>query len=607
MLCATIAAQSNDSITALEEVIIIENRLKLPLNQSARNIQVLRAAEIEKLPAKSLNEILSYVNGVDIRQRGAFGTQADLSIDGGSFEQTLVLVNGIKISDPQTAHNTLNLPFPVEAIERIEVLRGPAARIYGANSLTGAVNIVTKKPTENQLFAQVMGGTNFKKDREGNGELYHAQAVQLGGAIAKEAHAHQLYGALERGTGYRYNTAHNNLRLAYQGNANWTAKHQLEWLGGYTRAKFGANGFYAAPGDVESEEVVETVIAAVQSKHQLTDNWQLRPQLGYRYTYDDYRYFRHNLASARSQHYGNAINAQINASYTYEQSSVGLGAEWRHETINSSNIGSHERDNFGLYGEWKTQPIANLHLTVGAYAQYNSQYQWAIFPGADASYTLNSNWRILANLGSSQRIPSFSDLYLNQAPGNVGNPNLNPETAWQWEAGWAYHNKRFRAQATIFWRDIHDFIDWNRLTTAVPYQSQNTGTLQTLGASVQASYNWQYGLSNWNFKAGYTYLDPKQEHQVAGIISKYRLESLRHQLLGQLNYSYKNWQIGWSNRYQERLSYTDYWLSDLRLSYTHQAFTYFMDAQNIGDVTYIEAGAVPMPGRWISLGIKLKS
>src|SRR5690606_5331452 len=154
-------AQTN--VQSLNEVLIQGNRLQIQLSEQNRNVDVLTAEEIQKLPARSINELLTYVSGVDIRQRGPFGTQSDISLDGGSFEQTLILLNGIKITDQQTAHNTLNLPVPTEAIERIEILRGPAARVYGINSLTGAINIVTKSPAASAIFANVFAGTNFKK------------------------------------------------------------------------------------------------------------------------------------------------------------------------------------------------------------------------------------------------------------------------------------------------------------------------------------------------------------------------------------------------------------------------------------------------------------
>src|SRR5690554_309357 len=154
-------AEPDSAAIALHEVLVTENRMLIPFNRLNRNVQLLGREQIEALPARSINELLSYATGVDIRQRGPFGTQADLSIDGGTFEQTLVLVNGMKILDPQTGHNSLNLPIPTDAIERIEIIRGPAARIYGINSLTGAINIVTKKPESDGLATHLFGGSSF--------------------------------------------------------------------------------------------------------------------------------------------------------------------------------------------------------------------------------------------------------------------------------------------------------------------------------------------------------------------------------------------------------------------------------------------------------------
>lgn len=600
-------SQNVDSLQIINEITIEENRLKLPLSKSARNIQVITAETIQKLPAKSLNEVLTYSNGVDIRQRGPFGTQADVSIDGGNFEQTLILVNGIKISDPQTAHNTLNLPFPLETIERIEILRGPAARIYGANSLTGAINIVTKKPSESNIFSQLYTGSNFEKNSETDRNYYHSTGIQLGGTLAKQKHSHQLFGSFEKGSGYNYNTANKNKRIMYQGNLDISDKNKFEFLGGYTNSRFGANGFYAAPGDKEAEELVETILFTAQSTHQLTESFQIKPQIGYRYTYDDYRYFRNDLSKARSQHYGNTFNSQVNATYNYKTGILGFGAEYRKEKINSSNIGDHQRDNYGMYTEWKTTPFKLLDVTVGAYSQYNSAFGWSIFPGADMSYLLNDSWRILANVGSSQRIPSFNDLYLQQAPGNLGNPNLQPETAWQWEAGWKYNSKSFTWRTNFFERNINDFIDWNRLSLDVPYQSSNEGNLKTFGISTDINYNLNFNDHLLQFKISYTFIDSSWKNKNLNIISKYALESLQHQLIALIDYQYKNWKLHLGNRYQKRLTNTDYFLTDFRISFSQNKFNYFLDFQNIGNATYVEAGAVPMPGRWISLGVKFRS
>src|SRR3546814_281145 len=164
-------AQEDTSTIPLREVIITENRMQLPFAKQNRNIQIIDRKQIDAMPARSINELLSHISGVDLRQRGPFGTQADVSIDGGSFEQTLILVNGVKVLDAQTAHNSLNLPIPTDAIERIEIIRGPAARIYGINSLTGAINIVTRKPTDSGVSAHVYTSSGFKRSEEHTSEL----------------------------------------------------------------------------------------------------------------------------------------------------------------------------------------------------------------------------------------------------------------------------------------------------------------------------------------------------------------------------------------------------------------------------------------------------
>ncbi|WP_090604459.1 TonB-dependent receptor plug domain-containing protein [Parapedobacter koreensis] len=601
------AQLSDTSAIPLNEVVITENRLQLPFAKQNRNIQIIDRKQIEALPARSLNELLSHVAGVDLRQRGPFGAQADVSIDGGSFEQTLILVNGMKVLDAQTGHNSLNLPIPTDAIERIEIIRGPAARIYGINSLTGAINIVTRKPEQSEVIAHAYTGTGFKKDTANNDALFNGRGIQLGGTLTGSLGSHSLYGSHESGNGYRYNTAFRNDKAFYQGEIPVGTASAFSLMGGYVSNDFGANGFYAAPGDKESQEIVQTVLAAIGYRSQLSNRFSLSPRVSYRYAYDDYRYFRHDLGRARSQHHGHAINSEINGTLQTTAGDIGVGLEMRNEIIRSTNIGNHDRANYGVYAEFKTERIDRLLLNAGAYLNYNSDYGWQIFPGIDLGYQLSERWKLVAHTGTGQRIPSFTDLYLDQRPGNMGNPSLLSERAWHAEGGIKYLANRVMAQASYFYRNMNDFIDWVRTSPDDPWQPHNFQRNRTQGITFSGSYRVIPEQGETGLVAGlsYTWLSPHfEDSQAAGFLSKYVIESLRHQLVANLQLSTGDLSVTAAARFNERISYKSYFVGDIRIAYGFKPVDVYLDVQNIFDVTYIEAAAIPMPGRWLSLGLK---
>lgn len=592
----------------LDEIVIQENRLQMPFHQSTRNIQILTKEDIKKLPASSLNEVLSYVGGVDIRQRGPFGSQADISIDGGSFEQTMILWNGVKMGDAQTAHNSLNLPIPLEAIERIEVLKGPAARIYGINALTGAINIVTKTTMDDFVEINAYGGSSFKKKESGDGSgIYAGGGVQATAGITTGKVQHLLSAGKDDYNGQRYNTATNNLKTLYQGNFNINDNNTLEWMSGYINNKFGANGFYAAPNDRESYEQVETLLLSIGSKHQLTDRISIKPRISNRYNEDDYRFYRNDLSKARSLHYSNAFMLELNGVYSSNFGDFGLGYEMRSEEIHSSNLGAHDRKNHGWFAEYKNTFFEKLLVNVGAYWNYNTDYGFQWYPGADVAYLFHPDWKASFSVGSSQRIPSFTDLYVNQLPGNIGNPDLKPENALQYEVGVNYNKSGKMFHASLFQRQINEFIDYTRFSIDEPYQPHNLGGQTMRGIHVRWSDGYEIA-SNQKFlyRISYQYLSPKREEVKDNVYSKYMLESLKHQAILGLNYQWNQLGIQFQNRFIKRELNDAYIVSDLRLLYNFSQFQVYMQATNLFNSSYKEIAAVPMPSRWIQLGVKYK-
>ncbi|MGO1242745.1 MAG: TonB-dependent receptor plug domain-containing protein [Sphingobacterium sp.] len=597
-------SQAQDT-TNIREVIVNQNRLQIPFHQDNRNIEIITAEQISRLPVKNINEVLGLLNGVDLRQRGPLGAQADISIDGGSFDQTLVLINGAKVSDPQTGHLSLNLPVPLDAIERIEVLRGAAARIYGANALTGAVNIITRRVDGTSVQANVYTGSSFKeREEEGKSGIYHHIGSQIGMSWQGERQQHQVFYNKEKTNGQRYNTAAEIDKIFYQGQTTLNPANQIEWMGAYIYNDFGANGFYASPGDKNSREIVETIFTSISSNHQLNDRLYISPRISNRYNEDDYRYNDADISTGRSIHFNNSFATELNARYTTDFGDFGLGLESRFEKITSSNMGRYDRDNYGAYTEFTTDKIANLTVNLGAYLNYNSQFGWQLYPGFDLGYNVNNQWKIIVNAGSSQRIPTFTDLYLQQT-GNIGNPMLMSENAWQIEGALKFENEHITAHAGYFYRDIDDFIDWLRTSEQEPFQPFNMGQNKVNGINTNFSYTLRAPEVYYSATLGYSYLDPALKTD-DGFISKYALENLKHQAKLLLTANSASWNIALANRFNQRISHNSYFLNDIRLGYNFPALTAYADVQNLFDVTYVESGAIPMPGRWYSVGVKYR-
>jgi len=600
------AQQNQDSVIKIKDVVINENGFSTPISKQNRNVYIIDRAAIAKLPARTIQEVLQYANCIDLRQRGPFGGQADISIDGGSFEQTVVLLNGTKIIDSQTAHNMLNLPIPVEAVERIEVIRGPAARIYGINSLTGAINIITKKPTKSGVLVDTHAGSNFEKDTEGTGKTFYNAGIQLGAVLAKKNNQHSLFGSHDKSNGYRFNTQFKNTKLLYQGNFQFDDANELNASVGYTENEFGANGFYAAPGDKNSTEKVQTTLAALQSTHKLSEKWTLMPRLSYRYNFDDYRYYGNvNPNAGLSKHSTNTVSAEVTTSYKTNTGELGLGAEFRSEDIESSNIGKHQRENVGLFAQYRTNISEHLNVNAGTYLNYNSSYKWQIYPGLDASYALTNAFKIVGNIGTSQRIPSFTDLYLNQRPGNIGNPDVAPENAFQSEIGFKFIKRSFSFNAGLFYRNIDKFIDWTRLTATEAFQANNIGTMATKGANLRTNYNLEITENAvLNFNVAYSFLDSKFSDMEPGKVYKYQLSSLKHQVTNTVDFRLHGFSFLFATRFNQRITGPSYWINDARISRSIKNLTLYVDAQNIFDTQYVEIGAIPLPSRWLNLGVK---
>lgn len=611
----TAFAQTDSSSQQLEDVIVLSDKLQIPFKKQNRNIQILTAEQIAQIPAKSVNDLLAYIAGVDVRQKGPNGSQADIGIDGGTFDQTLVLINGFKASDPQTGHNMMNLPIPIDAIERIEVIKGAAARIYGVNALMGAINIVTKKGSENTFSARLYSGSSFRND-DTTGNMYGNFGVQVVGQMNTGNWQHLVGASWDQGNGYRYNTAFKNTRVLYTGKGQLSKNIGLELLGGVANSDFGANAFYAAPGDKNAEEEVNATFLALRAPIRLSEHWTLRPAVNYRNGYDHYVYIKQRPEVSQNKHRTHTIDASLDNTFTTAYGNIVVGLNVRSEEIKSTNLKDHSRMNYGAFLEYQYQWKEKLDVNLGAYVNQNTDYGFNVYPGIDVGYQINNNLRAFANAGYGQRLPTFTDLYY-QGPGNKGNELLNPEYMIGYEAGMKYRKNNFYANASVFLKNGRDFIDWVRPDTLSPWTAQNFTRLNNRGIHLDAGYAKTLNQVLLNIYAGYTYLKPEigtiTDESKEGWMSQYAVNALKHQAVLRLNATlFRKFNIGVHNRYQQRwnagnplngFGRKQYVLTDLRLGYQIKRIQIDADINNLFDVKYIESGVVPLPGRWYTLSL----
>lgn len=587
----SVGAQSDSINIDLSDIIIKENRIELSFNDVSRNIELITKQDIQNLRATSINELLQVVAGVDIRQRGVNGVQADLSIRGGTFEQALVLINGVKMLDPQTGHHLMNLPVSLEDIERIEVLKGPAARIYGQNGFAGAINIVTKVSTEKSITVGIEAGDHG---------LFNGLAKI---SAPMGAYAQSVSYAYNSSEGYRDNTDYDIHNLFYQGDLA-VGTGSLSVFGGYSSRDFGANGFYGSENFVNQYEEVNTSILSV-SLDQKINNFKIIPRLSWRRNYDNWQFLRENPEVFQNFHTTNVFSAEVNSSLTHNLGILGVGVEYNGIDINSNNLGDHTRGQIGFHVENRfLLADERIDITPGVYLLDISDIGTKVFPGLDMGYRITNQWKAFVSVGYTSRIPSFTDLYYEDS-GNIGNPNLQEESAFTSEIGVKYNNANTILTASLFSRRATDQIDWFRASPDDKWMPDNFSSATYNGLDLSTTFRWSDSFVR-SVRVNYLYLDAEFEDNDFAF-SRNVLENLQHQLIVNPIFNLSDhFSFHFLLKYNDRVSLEDYTLVDANVSYQKEGMELYLKASNLFDTEYKETNLVPMPGRWVVLGAKYR-
>ena len=574
----------------LEEVVISANRIEIPFSEDSRTITVISSEEIQKSGAPTVADLLQQVAGVDIRRRGTFGMQADLYIRGGGFDQTLLLIDGIKVEDAQTGHHTLNMALPLEVIERIEIIKGPAARVYGQNAFTGAVNIITKKKASEFVSIGIMGGS------------FEQLNAHVTANSNFETSSHLVHYSRNTSEGYRFNTDYDNQNYFLKSSFN-TQKTPVELIASFSERKFGANGFYASPTAINQYEETQTSLIGLSTKF-TAENWKISPRVYWRRNQDEYVFVRQDPSIYRNLHQTNKIGGEINASYTSKIGITGFGLDLAKVYLVSNNLGNRDRLMTTLFVEHRFEFLQNtLNVTPGIAATYYSDFDFRAFPGIDVGYQISETLKVYANAGYTYRIPTYTDLFYSD-PTTLGNENLVPEEAISEEIGIKYDGGNLQLTTAFFNRDSNNLIDYVKANEADLWKASNIQSLNTKGLEAQTQYYFTIGKYRQMLTLGYTFIE--DEIKALDIAySRYSINSLRHQVTGRFAtqfFNYLSQTIVY--KYAERTDGEAYTVVDASAKVHLKRFEFSVIATNIFNTEYSETNLVPMPKGNLLFGIK---
>ena len=493
----------------LEEVSVTGSRAPLTKSQAARMVTVLDRADIAQAPVQSINDLLKYAIGVDVRQRGPIGAQTDISIRGGTSEQIILLLNGINICDPQTGHNAMDLPVDLSDIVRIEVIEGPAGRIYGTSSLVGAINIVTDVRGKRKEESGKRYDQQLNIHAEGGSYGYLDTGIRYSLSSSHNPFSSSFSVNYARSDGYsrskagRLNTDFSGSKGFYQGKYENEAM-RLNWHLGIADKGWGSSTFWASPKWQADEQYEHTtkLFSAIQGQTR-QGPLHLSASLYWNQNRDRYEGYR-GQAEKMKYNYNrtDVYGVSAGAYFDWKAGRTAFGAELRNEDLVSGNLGEPLSQTHHIKGTDRDYTLGVNRTNISGYLEHNillnqvtvsaglvavkntwSNMNMTIYPGIDISYRPALHWKLHASYNTSLRMPSFTEMYY-KLQGYSADPHLKPEEMRAFELGFNYQSRLYQLHATLWHHHGSNMIDWIMDTSKgseAEWQSVNHTTINSIG------------------------------------------------------------------------------------------------------------------------------
>ncbi len=613
--------------TLIKEIIISATKNPTIYSESARKIEVIGREQISEKPVQNITDILKLSSNIDIRRRGSAGSQADIGIRGGTFDQTLILLNGIKMNDPQTGHHNFNLPIDPESITKVEILGGGASRVFGPNAFSGAVNFITSSSGSNTVKFSIDGG-NYAYNKIGLSVNNSFSGIENLLSFNRESSDGYI-----NNTDFKFYNFYDLLTLKTD-----FGKFYLDF--GYNNKAYGANSFYSAKYPEQFEKTKTTFTSL---KFTSGETFQYLHTFSYRRHQDRFELFRNQWASwynGHNYHLTDVLSAENRVNYIYEDGSSSIGLEYRYEHIYSNVLGeqmpspievpgesgnyftkSSVRNSLNVYFE-QILNIDDLIFTGGLLYNYTDKFSNTLYPGIDLAYLFNDNLTVFASYNRSLRFPTFTDLFYSSAT-NKGNIDLKPETADNYEIGLKMNfDNEFSSNISAFYRNGSNMIDWIKKPGQDIWNAMNLTKVNSYGLELNFTINTNHILGSELLKyisVSYSVMDMNSKSIQTEFISAYILDYLKHKLNFSIAQDFgDDLKVFWALSLEDRAgSFIEYPSNnkqkfqpnvffDIKLSKIYQGFNFYINAKNITNTRYFDISNVPQPGREFYFGISYK-
>lgn len=555
----------------LEEVKVTSPAKGQDIEKISQEVKVIKGEELIEFGAEAFSAL-------ELKERGTFGVQADLSIRGTSFEQNLVTFEGVRLSDPQTGHHLMNLPWEDDILESIEILPGGASALYGPGGFGGALNFNLKPSAKEYKFLAEYGSYDLKHIY---GNLGFSTPFSPFNVIFSQ----------KKANGFIWNRDFDIRTFNI-----YTKDFQKTIFYGFQEKDFGARNFYTTRWDTEWEETKTHLFLAKKNIYKA--NWFLEPTFLYRINYDTYLLDRNNPDFYKNVHKSQVIRLNLPLRYETSLADYLLGAELSYETLNSSRLGDHLRQGGGFYFWFYPKINSKFFPSLGIRYDTITKNKDMFSYNLGFAYLFNSDLKLRSSFGFSYRIPSFTELYYD-SPTIKGNPSLSPEKSYNLEAGFDYNKEKFAISGTVFYRYGKDIIDWVSENGII--KAQNIETLKTVGFTMDSSINLKY----YKPFISYTYLNQVAENLAS---TRYQGSYLRHNLILGVSAC-----LPWNIEFYGNLNYRKYYKEDeVFLANLKVRKEIFENAkislwiENLFDEDYKEIGEVKAPPQWIGTGLEMK-